>query len=303
MEASELINNSCRNCYERKITPYIDTVGINNLLIEIRKSNTYHKKNIFIVDNSIRNHRIVKSEHSNQPHFTVITTEEFKRTNRPNLQYYPNFHFSANSIYCNIISIHEITPSQYCLYAVFTKNGRDITTNDDAIINDIFEFSMIISDTIYNKTNPRYDICIVPVLHNSNSVNINNIEPLLYFEQFKRLSAPSLKKQNTDEAKLQYLYNTSRTIPDEYISNTRRRMESTPKLFRQLSNESTRYTSPKRNSERRRHSKRSRSNSDSYSGRRPSPKRRRTSGRRSRSRSNSDSYSGRRQSSPKRRRT
>jgi hypothetical protein len=300
MEASELINNSCRNCYKRKITPHIDTVGIDNLLINIRNSNiNSRKQNIFIVDNSISNHHLVNSENSNPSHFTVITTEEFRRTNRSNMQYYPNFHFSANSIYCNIISIHEISPSQYCLYTVFTKNGRDITTNNDAIINDIFKFSLIISDTIYKNTYPKYDICIIPVLHNSNSVNINNIEPLLYFEQFKRLSAPSLKRQNTDEAKLQYLYNTSRAIPDEYISNTRRRMESTPKLFRHLS----KSTSPKRNSERRRHSKRSRSNSDSYSGRRQSPKRRRTSGRRSRSRSNSDSYSGRRPSSPKRRRT
>ena len=309
MEASELINNSCRNCYERTITPYIDTVGIDNLLINIRNSNINRNQQYFVVDSSIRNSNIVNNDNRYPPHFTVITTEEFRRTNYANTQYYPNFHFTHNNIYCNIISIHEISPSQYCLYTVFTKNGRDITTNHDAITNDIFKFSLIISDTIYKKTKPRYDICIVPVLHNSNSVNINNIEPLLYFEQFKRLSAPSLKRQKTDEAKLQYLYNTSRTIPDEYISNTRRHMELIPRLLNI-------------NSERRRHSKRPRSNSsrrersrsNSYSGpspkrmsRSPSPKRRRTSARGYSERSISPSergYSERsRRTSPKRRRT
>lgn len=300
MNSSRIINNFCRECYKRKIRPHIEPVDIDNLLIDIKNSNSNRKKNIFVVDSSIRNGHIVDTDNIHPPHFTIITTQEFKRNTKfANQQYYPNFHFTQNNIYCNIISMHEIRGTirpRYCLYAVFTKNRNIIRTNDDAIRNNIFELSIIISEVIYKNTHPKYDICIIPILQNSNSININNIEPMLYFEQFKDMSYLNISKQDSNEAEKQYLYNTTRKISTDYIKNRERMLSSVPKLFRQLSDESPlknkNHTSPSY-----RGIKRRRSSSESYNKPRDNKRSRRGSGsesynrsRHRRRRSSSESY-------------
>jgi hypothetical protein len=302
MDSSRIINNFCKECYKRKIRPHIEPTDIDNLLIDIKKSNFNMKKNIFVVDSTISYNRIVNTDNIHPPHFTIITSQEFKRSPKfANQQYYPNFHFTQNNIYCNIISMHEIrieTRTRYCLYAVFTKNRNIIRTNDDAMRNNIFEFAMIISETIYKNTNPKYDICIVPVLHNSNSININNIEPMLYFEQFKNLmSQPNIiSRQDSNEAENQYLYNTTRKLSTDYIKNSEKILSSVPKLFRQLSNDTTtesprkKYTS---SSPSYRGTKRRRSSSESYnrSRHRDNKRSRRSSGSDNRHRRRSSSES------------